>query len=320
MGSQKSSGARTGCQRRPRTAPSIVLWQPAFAKPSAGKQPRRFRIAFIRFDLRPSVTEPSRSASGEPSAVRPSSYSAAGGRGYTGCPSSGNTGPNLVEKRVRCSRGRSPRIVGSYFRQFSLTASHFHSPHPARRSRAAKSAVNSKAFRTCFVRLGYHLRWGRRTPAIRRAGFIRVDSCPSVVEPSQSASGEPSAVRPSSYSAAVGRGYTGCPPPGNTGPNLVEKRVRCSRGRSPRIVGNYFRQFSLVPSRFPSSRPARRGRAGPQRGWFAFITSAIETGAPPRRLLSSAASMKAMISTVSSGVTGATRVWKNFTTSFSSGL
>ena len=37
------------------------------------------------------------------------------------------------------------------------------------------------------------------------------------------------------------------------------------------------------------------------------ITSAIDTGMPPGRLLSSAASMKAKISIVSSGKTGATR-------------
>ena len=105
-------------------------------------------------------------------------------------------------------------------------------------------------------------------------------------------------------------------------PDRLSSRNACdvAEGATPRIVGSSFRQFPLVPSRFPASLPLRRGRGGTQRGWFAFITSAIETGAPPRRLLSSAASMKAMISTVSSGVTGATRVWKNFTTSFSSGL
>ena len=53
---------------------------------------------------------------------------------------------------------------------------------------------------------------------------------------------------------------------------------------------------------------------------FAFaITSLIFTGCPPCRLLSSAASMKANISIVSSGGTGAMPVWKNFTISRTSG-
>jgi hypothetical protein len=46
--------------------------------------------------------------------------------------------------------------------------------------------------------------------------------------------------------------------------------------------------------------------------FFAFsITSLIFTGAPPWRLLSSAASMNANMLIVSSGSTGATPVWKN---------
>ncbi len=51
---------------------------------------------------------------------------------------------------------------------------------------------------------------------------------------------------------------------------------------------------------------------------LALITSARATGAPPRRLLSSAASMNAMISNVSSAGTGGVLVWKNVTISFSS--
>src|SRR5688572_17622599 len=45
---------------------------------------------------------------------------------------------------------------------------------------------------------------------------------------------------------------------------------------------------------------------------FFFITSAIRTGGPPCLLLSSAASIKANISIVSSGFTGGTPLWKNF--------
>ena len=50
-----------------------------------------------------------------------------------------------------------------------------------------------------------------------------------------------------------------------------------------------------------------------------FSMSAIFTSAPPWRLLSSAASMKARISMVSSGGTGAMPVRKNFTASATSG-
>jgi hypothetical protein len=47
------------------------------------------------------------------------------------------------------------------------------------------------------------------------------------------------------------------------------------------------------------------------------ITSFNATGAPPRALLKSAASINAIISKVSSGGTGGAPVWKNFTTSTS---
>lgn len=49
--------------------------------------------------------------------------------------------------------------------------------------------------------------------------------------------------------------------------------------------------------------------------YFARITSASATGAPPRALLRSAASINARISSVSSGATGGTPVWKNLTIS-----
>lgn len=48
---------------------------------------------------------------------------------------------------------------------------------------------------------------------------------------------------------------------------------------------------------------------------FERVTSLSATAAPPRALLKSAASMKAMISSVSSGGIGGTPVWKNFTIS-----
>lgn len=58
------------------------------------------------------------------------------------------------------------------------------------------------------------------------------------------------------------------------------------------------------------------GRA-PLRNYFE--TSLSSTAVPPRLLLMSAASMKANISRISSGFTGDTRVWKNFTISTTSG-
>ena len=73
----------------------------------------------------------------------------------------------------------------------------------------------------------------------------------------------------STWSAAGSRGYTGCLSSGKAAPNFVKKRVRCSRGSLPRIVGNSFRRFPLIPFRFPSS--LQRGGAAP--GPFASIRS-----------------------------------------------
>ncbi len=59
--------------------------------------------------------------------------------------------------------------------------------------------------------------------------------------------------------------------------------------------------------------------AGHWSGSNHFMISLSGTAAPPRALLTSAASMKANISSVSSGLTGATRVLKNFAISTSNG-
>jgi hypothetical protein len=52
---------------------------------------------------------------------------------------------------------------------------------------------------------------------------------------------------------------------GNSGPTFIMKRVRCSRGRTPRIVGNSSRQFPLTPARFVprdfSSKALRRRKS-----------------------------------------------------------
>jgi len=45
-----------------------------------------------------------------PSAVVVSSWSAAGGRGYTRWRVCENIGPMFFTKRVRCSRGRTPAV------------------------------------------------------------------------------------------------------------------------------------------------------------------------------------------------------------------
>ena len=101
--------------------------------------------------------------------------------------------------------------------------------------------------------------------------------------------------------------------------NSLTKRMRSGRScetsseMTVNEAGNFMRRKK---GRVPRPGSSRQGSStGDYLGWLAFMTSAIFTGAPPRRLLSSAASMNAMSSIVSSGETGATRVWKNVTIS-----
>ena len=119
-------------------------------------------------------------------------------------------------------------------------------------------------------------------PAPASAAFIRAiwkirDSISLRSEP-------PSAVTQAAWSAAGGRGYTGCLSSGKAEPPFVKKRVRCSRGclpascGLPRIVGNFFRQlpplslpFSLAPS--SAALPVRYVGSG-----------GAALGNPPRRL------------------------------------
>ena len=84
-------------------------------------------------------------------------------------------------------------------------------------------------------------------------------------------------------SAGSARGYMGRPYSGNTVPNDETKRVRCSRGRSPRILRNSFRRHPVTPSRLlpcdVSSEAYREGGRLGEAASFMPLSAAWTEGA-----------------------------------------
>ena len=92
---------------------------------------------------------------------------------------------------------------------------------------------------------------------------------------------------------------------------------RCSGGPE-KEVSSVKVHFHYTPFMY-CERLNQRKRRMNQLAWTYSFASSIVTGSPPRLAEISAASMKAMISRVSSGDTGATPVLKNLTISFTRG-